>query len=188
MVSGSAFKHYLPHYLIPLVVVVMCIAWWARANTKSPLNKVILFPFAILAFAVSLSSYYGQEKRLLLDIAELTKEISDIRELPIDEGQHRLWTYHVSSKEYMQYFMTSLVNSKEVTDFVERRSNVDRQFDIFGRYTEEQIDGLGWRYAIFQNGYYPTVGKLPKYFQTNGEVIRRYETLQVLENWKLKAQ
>lgn len=182
MVLFSALKHFLPHYLIPLVVVAICISWWSGSNCQSRTERLIVVPFAVLACAISLLGHTSSSLKAKQDNEVTLSEVSEIRKLPIDLAQTRLWTYHVSSKEYMQYFLATLVDSKEVNVLIDRANDVDKHFDIFGRIENKTLDALHWKYAVFQNHYFPTFEKLPDYFQSHGKVLVRYNKLLVIEN------
>jgi hypothetical protein len=181
MVLFSALKHYLPHYLIPLIVVAVCISWWSVANSQSQLEQLIIVPFAILACAISLAGHISSEVKAKRDIEATRSEVEKIRKLSLGLGQTRLWTYHVASKEYLQYFLATLVDSKEVNVLIDNANSIDKHFDIFGRSEYKAIDAMNWKYAVFQNNYFPTFEKLPDYFQTHGKIIIKFDKFQVIE-------
>jgi hypothetical protein len=179
----AAFKHYSPHYLIPLVIIAVYWAWWAGSCAVQKYQKVILIPFAMLAFLNAFQLNVRGQVNANEKAHDIAGEVAQVKALPLVGGETRLWSYHVSAIEYMQYFMTTLAESPYLSNLIEVSSGQDQQYSIFGdpAQQDETLESGPWRYAVFDVTYFKQADKLPRYFQTHGNVIARFDHLMVVE-------
>jgi hypothetical protein len=182
MVILAALKHYGPHYLIPLAAIMVCIAWWSGTQATSRYQQMFIIPFVMLAFVSAFKDVVSFESIEQSRIISTQKEIAQIHALPLPAGKTRLWTYHVSSKEYMQYFLSLLVESPKLNVLLDESNPKDKHLDIFGEYVDKALDEMNWKYAIFQNIYFGTPDKLPEYFTTHGKILKKFDHLLVVEH------
>ena len=186
MVLGifAAFKAYNSHYLIPIVLCMVCMAVWSLKKAKKNTHKYFIFPFILMALANSFLSNFEFIKQSNIDWLEESKEILSIKELPLNQGR-RFWSYGIKNKEYNQYFLQKLVKSPALDDLINKNSLEDKHYNIFNlNYSNDLISKQDWKYVVFSKRYFNDIYKTSDYFINNGKVCYSSENFLVIKNKK----
>ncbi len=189
LVTAAAFKHYSPHYLIPLVVIILYWSWWVACQVTRKYQKPMVVLCAALAFISSFRTNVGEQIQASDNARVVNEEVAYVKALPLASGETRLWSYRITTAEYISHFVVALAEVPYLSAWLKESSPRDLNYNIFNdpEGQAKMLETTLWKYAVFDTKYFGKSSdqKLPDYFSTHGKVIARLENLIVVERYAL---
>ena len=182
---AAALKHFDEHYLVPAAAILAPLLLWIGQQVGPRVRRAAVALVALLA-VLSFHRYLDYRVERMTAGQVWVREAQGVRELPIEAGQLRLWSYRAAVPEYMSSFTTDLAGIAIFRNMLLRHYPQDRMYSVWTRkvYTRTGLadpNTLPWRYAIFDRSQYASPSSLPESFQQEAGEIHQRQNLWIAE-------
>jgi hypothetical protein len=170
----ATFKHWAPHYLIPAAAVLpLGLAWLlhalqGREGFRGALAALVLA--AVVSGGTRAWEIHASERA---SQALWRQEIAEVESVPLGEGEVRLWSYAISTRQQTLPQMLSFSGRPDAERIGEAVLPRDRLYNIWGKKVADaagwkSVGEVKWRTAAFCRGYFPDRSKVPAEFLVPG--------------------
>ena len=151
---AAAVKHFNPHYLVVPVVFLPLIILWLGASVGRFTGWILLLPMVLFAGLEARSVFVYYQASALAKVEGLRRDVAAIKELPLGEGEIRIWERTISpgfrAGQVVQF--TGIEHFKRVYRDEGRPDLGEKGWQTVNRerLPSKTLKDIPWRYVVFR--------------------------------------